>query len=82
MEYYFQGRNVGEVLLMIDHIIEWNCTHSPIKISIEFEKPRKELKTLLLLADVAFIGKDFAKFQGCKTKYEALEKNISLVKPR
>ncbi|XP_046674267.1 ketohexokinase-like [Homalodisca vitripennis] len=29
-----------------------------------------------------FVGKDFASFQGCKNKYDAVARNIALVKPK
>ncbi|XP_046673660.1 ketohexokinase-like [Homalodisca vitripennis] len=79
---HFEGRNVRQVVLMLKYVTEWNSAHSKIVTSVELEKPKDELKELLPLADVVFVGKDFASFQGCKNKYDAVARNIALVKPK
>lgn len=65
---------------MLAHLKQWNTEYPGVTTSVELEKAREELKLLLPLADVVFIGKDFAKFQGCKDRFDALQKNIGLVK--
>ncbi|XP_054268450.1 ketohexokinase-like isoform X2 [Macrosteles quadrilineatus] len=77
---HFQGRNVSEVSKMLAHLKQRNTKYPGVTTSVELEKAREELKLLLPLADVVFIGKDFAKFQGCKDGFDALQRNIGLVK--
>uniref|UniRef100_A0A1B6M8E5 Carbohydrate kinase PfkB domain-containing protein n=1 Tax=Graphocephala atropunctata TaxID=36148 RepID=A0A1B6M8E5_9HEMI len=67
---------------MLKYITDWNSTHSPIITSVELEKAKEEIKELLPLADVVFIGKDFGSFQGCKNMHEALARNVPFVKPK
>ncbi|XP_011165815.1 ketohexokinase isoform X2 [Solenopsis invicta] len=70
---HFEGRNVDEVLLMIQRIENYNnslnCTRDcatknriPITISVELESPRAGPRLLELLpyVDVAFVAKEFA----------------------
>lgn len=62
--YIFQARNPKETVQMIDLIVQWNKTNNKITISVEFEKPRKEILILAEHADVIFVGKDFASHLG------------------
>lgn len=69
---HFEGRNIDEVLLIIQHIENYNNSlnrtpdRMPITISIELESPRSgpRLLDLLPYVDVAFVAKDFAKNLG------------------
>lgn len=85
-----QGRNVPEVLLMMQHIENYNKSLVqkqsesiddsnkifPITISVELEKVKPELLDLLPYADIAFVSKDFAKSRGYINMSETL-KSIS-----
>ncbi|XP_001599395.1 ketohexokinase [Nasonia vitripennis] len=88
---HFEGRNIAEVLLMMQHIENYNRSlaqtssegddkfthhHLPITISVELEKMRPELLDLLPYADVAFVSKDFAECRGYVNMSETL-KNVS-----
>ncbi|XP_011496364.1 PREDICTED: ketohexokinase-like isoform X2 [Ceratosolen solmsi marchali] len=84
---HFEGRNISEVLLMMQHIENYNKSvtqrdsetneklsrYTPITISVELEKKRPELLDLLPYADVAFISKDFAKSRGYLNMSETLK---------
>ena len=60
---------------MIGYIRKWNENHAEkqIKISIEIEKPRPELRKLITLGDVVFISKDFAAACGFNSMLSAVE---------
>ncbi|XP_026667825.1 ketohexokinase-like [Ceratina calcarata] len=86
---HFEGRNMDQVLPMMQHVENHNntlnynqnsskeidMTQVPITISIELERPRQELLDLLPYADVAFIAKDFARSRGYDNMSETL-KNV------
>ncbi|KAF7987195.1 hypothetical protein HCN44_010863 [Aphidius gifuensis] len=77
---YFEGRNISNVLTMIQYIEDYNksCLTfensdcSKITISVELEKPNSELLDLLAYADVVFLAKDFAQSRGCNNMSETL----------
>ncbi|XP_033609889.1 ketohexokinase isoform X5 [Cryptotermes secundus] len=90
---HFEGRNVEEVVSMIELVEFWNenhisehdrghgLGHKALPISIEIEKPRAEMQDLIPWADVLFIGKDFAEFCGCTNMSETLKKIAQDAKP-
>ncbi|KAL6436707.1 hypothetical protein ACFW04_004858 [Cataglyphis niger] len=81
---HFEGRNIDEMLLMIQYIENYNNSLNdtnnydkkcmPITISVELESPRSgpRLLDLLSYTDVAFIAKDFAKNQGFNDMKEVI----------
>ncbi|KAK9296499.1 hypothetical protein QLX08_009541 [Tetragonisca angustula] len=88
---HFEGRNLTEVLSMMQCVENYNnmlnynqdtnsketkSSQAPITISVELERPRQELLDLLPYVDVAFISKDFAQSRGYDSMSETL-KNIS-----
>lgn len=88
---HFEGRNLNEVLSMMQCVENYNSmlnysqdTNSketdiaqvPITISVELERPKQELLDLLPYVDVAFISKEFAQSRGYDNMSETL-KNIS-----
>lgn len=88
---HFEGRNLAEVLSMLQCIENYNDMLScfqdstdkekdwnlvPITVSVELESPRQELLDLLPYVDVVFISKDFAQSRGYDNMSETL-KNIS-----
>ncbi|XP_071853979.1 ketohexokinase-like isoform X2 [Apostichopus japonicus] len=75
---HFEGRNVTEVLKMIDKINLHNENVSEddrITVSVEIEKPRIECQHLFPKGDVVFVSKDYARHQGYETAGECLEGN-------
>ncbi|XP_014229868.1 ketohexokinase-like [Trichogramma pretiosum] len=83
---HFEGRNISEVILMMQHIEAYNksltqketedskeSTQQPITISVEIEKMKVELLDLLPYADIAFVSKDFAKSRGYTNMSETLK---------
>lgn len=73
----FQGRNVTNVAKMITHVREYNQNASDrgsVTISVEIEKAKPELASLIPLADVVFVSKDYALFQGYSNMKETIEK--------
>ncbi|XP_069670591.1 ketohexokinase-like isoform X2 [Periplaneta americana] len=90
---HFEGRNVEEVISMVEWIEFWNETHSSehdrghglghkaLPISLEIEKPKAEMQDLIPRADVLFIGKDFAEFCGCTNMSDTLKKIAVDAKP-
>ncbi|XP_076634110.1 ketohexokinase [Colletes latitarsis] len=88
---HFEGRNLVEVLSMMQYVENYNNTLNysqgfsnketdwsqiPITVSVELERPQQELLDLLPYVDVAFISKDFAQSRGYDNMSETL-KNIS-----
>ncbi|XP_031850276.1 ketohexokinase isoform X2 [Nomia melanderi] len=88
---HFEGKNINEVLSMMQCIENYNNALSnsqdstdkemhkrqmPITVSVELERPDHELLDLLPYVDVAFISKDFAQSRGYDNMSETL-KNIS-----
>nr|XP_034175415.1 ketohexokinase-like [Osmia lignaria] len=88
---HFEGRNLNEVLSMMQCVENYNnmlnysqdsnnkeagISQIPITISVELECPKQELLDLLPYVDVAFISKDFARSRGYDNMSETL-KNIS-----
>lgn len=64
---------------MMESIENWNKSEGnqhQITVSVELEKPKPDLQDLIPLADVIFVGKDFAKFRGCVNMADTL-KNIA-----
>ncbi|KAI4500314.1 hypothetical protein M0802_004731 [Mischocyttarus mexicanus] len=79
---HFEGRNVTQVLSMMEHVYNFNQfmksinlissesskePHMNITISLELEKPEHGLLLLLPLAEIIFISKDFAQSRGYDT---------------
>ncbi|CAL7941049.1 unnamed protein product [Xylocopa violacea] len=88
---HFEGRNLNEVLSMMQCVENYNNMlnysqdndskeinkkHVPITVSVELEHPKQELLDLLAYVDVAFISKEFAQSRGYDNMSETL-KNIS-----
>lgn len=88
---YIQGRNITEVLSMMQYIESYNKSirllnkqnieksdtwNMTITISLELEKFIPELLDLLPYVDIVFISKDFAQSRGYKNMSETL-RNIS-----
>ncbi|KAJ8684464.1 hypothetical protein QAD02_020256 [Eretmocerus hayati] len=86
---HFEGRNVPQTLLMMQHVENYNNSVNlnsasspksvhwgPITVSVEMEKMRPEILDLLPYADVAFISKDFAESKGCINMSETI-RNMS-----
>nr|XP_002123654.1 ketohexokinase isoform X1 [Ciona intestinalis]XP_026696254.1 ketohexokinase isoform X1 [Ciona intestinalis] len=73
---HFEGRNIEEVVKMIDRVVKYNddnC-HSKITISVELEKPRRANSCLLLPhADLAVISQDYAEFNGQSSAIDAVD---------
>ncbi|XP_058795554.1 ketohexokinase-like [Phymastichus coffea] len=84
---HFEGRNVAEIVLMMQHIENYNKSitqkeiesadssihHLPITISVEIEKMRPDLLDTLPYVDAAFISKDFALSRGYVNMSETLK---------
>ncbi|KAG8230520.1 hypothetical protein J437_LFUL019223 [Ladona fulva] len=76
---HFEGRNMDAVSSMMNHIKTWrnepNISNSlPIPcISVELEKPKPGLLPLAKHADVVFIGKEFAKYNGWSDMEKAIK---------
>lgn len=88
---HFEGRNLNEVLSMMQCVENYNnmlnysqdsnskeiaSSQTPITVSVELENPKQELLDLLPYVDVAFISKDFAQSRGHDNMSETL-KDIS-----
>ena len=73
---HFEGRgNVTDIINMLEKVRDFRRERNvEIKVSVEFEKQRgaEFVRPLLDLADVVFIGKDFAQFLGYKTPEETV----------
>lgn len=83
---HFEGRrNVDEIIEMIRKIKAFkSSTNVEVVVSVELEKKREDLKKLLCLTDVLFIGKDFARFCGFSSAEEAVKEfysQVNVVKP-
>lgn len=85
---HFEGRNLNEVLSMMQCVENYNnmlnysqdnkeidTNQAPITISVELETPKQELLDLLPYVDLVFIAKDFAQSRGYENMSETL-KNI------
>ncbi|KAK3893741.1 hypothetical protein Pcinc_002445 [Petrolisthes cinctipes] len=74
---HFEGRNVANVVKMIEVVRKHNQKHQDSKsitISVEVEKAKAELDALIPLPDVLFVSKDYAKFKGFSNMAETVEK--------
>lgn len=63
MNVSLQGRNPEETIQMLQSIRLWNSTKSSenqIKVSLDMEKDRYDLSSLIPFVDVVFLGKDLA----------------------
>ncbi|KAG5336273.1 KHK Ketohexokinase, partial [Acromyrmex heyeri] len=79
---HFEGRHIDVVLLMIQHIDNYNNSlncdltknRMPITISVELESSRSGsgLLNLLSYVDVAFIAKEFAEYLGFSNMNEVI----------
>ncbi|XP_076307490.1 ketohexokinase-like isoform X1 [Tachypleus tridentatus] len=80
---HFQGRNVGEICKMIQHIQNWNENHPAdiIIVSVELEKARTSLRELLDKADLVFIEKDFVKLFGIEKMETAVQELSQMAHP-
>jgi len=65
---HFEARNCEQLKLMLVHAAQFKKT-----ISIEIEKPRAHIDSILDFADVLFISRPFAESQGFKTPEECLK---------
>ena len=82
---HFEGRrNVDEIIKMIKKIRDFSRERKlQIKISVELEKERAELRQLLKTeADVIFIGKDYAMFCGFTTPEETVNGLLNQVQTK
>lgn len=61
---HFEGRNVDETRLMLEHARRQAVAGV---ISIEIEKPREQIETLIPLADMVFYSRNYALSQGYET---------------
>lgn len=75
---HFEGRNTFEIEKMITYIRE---ERPSMKISIELEKPCRELLKLVPMADLVFVGKDFSIPNGWNDMENTLEQMKSHIKP-
>ncbi|XP_069988095.1 ketohexokinase isoform X2 [Penaeus vannamei] len=74
---HFEGRNVSNVVGMIEVVRKHNENHrdvKPIIISVELEKAKPELSSLIPKADIIFVSKDYAQFQGYTDMAETIDK--------
>lgn len=74
-----QGRNVAEVEVMLNYLAK--CKVESVTISVELEKPRAELNSLLPLVDVVFLGRDYAQFRGWNNAQDAVVAAVQEAKP-
>ncbi|XP_065844649.1 ketohexokinase-like [Oscarella lobularis] len=83
---HFEGRNASHVSKMIHAIRQYNNNSSQesskITISVEIEKTKPEIQSLLPEGDVVFISKDFSRHHGCQTASEALRHFASKTRPQ
>ncbi|XP_042234571.1 ketohexokinase-like isoform X2 [Homarus americanus] len=73
---HFEGRNVSNVTKMIERIRQYNRSHQDcgcITISVEIEKAKPELESLIPLPDVLFVSKDYAMFKGYSSMAETVK---------
>ncbi|XP_071441055.1 ketohexokinase-like [Hetaerina americana] len=75
---HFEGRNIEAISSMMDSIRQWRDMHSTgtcalPTISVELEKPKPGLLSLAILADIIFIGKDFALYHEWNEMESAIE---------
>ena len=61
---HFEGRNVAETCLMIEHA---RARHPVLPISVEMEKPREGMEQLSGLADLLLYSRHFAEHRGFHT---------------
>ncbi|KFO23352.1 Ketohexokinase [Fukomys damarensis] len=70
-----KGRNASEQVKMLQRIEQHNAKlplEQQIRVSVEIEKPRKELFQLFSYGEVVFVSKDVAKHLGFQSAAEAL----------
>ncbi|KAL1124539.1 hypothetical protein AAG570_001165, partial [Ranatra chinensis] len=81
---HFEGRNIDELLKMMVYVSDYNSNGclSPVKVSLEIEKPNSDLLNLAPLADVVFIGKDFAVHYGWVNMEDAVDVMKFYIKSR
>ncbi|XP_042892524.1 ketohexokinase-like isoform X2 [Penaeus japonicus] len=81
---HFEGRNVSNVVGMIEVVRKHNGSHKDVKpviISVELEKSKPELSSLIPKADVIFVSKDYAQFQGYTDMAQTIDKIHSETRP-
>lgn len=69
---------------MIEVVRKHNESHKdvkPIIISVELEKSKPELSSLIPKADVIFVSKDYAQFQGYTDMAQTIDKIHSETRP-
>ncbi|XP_010603083.1 ketohexokinase isoform X5 [Fukomys damarensis] len=72
---HIEGRNASEQVKMLQRIEQHNAKlplEQQIRVSVEIEKPRKELFQLFSYGEVVFVSKDVAKHLGFQSAAEAL----------
>lgn len=77
-------RNESEIAKMVSIVDKFNSSHlaeDRIVVSVELEKPRQSLLQLVDKADVVFMSKDFARFCGFSSAFEAVESFRGKIKP-
>ena len=82
---HFEGRNIEEVLKMMNYLKEYNeslAKDEKIFVSVETEKPSRKKQLLLMpLADLVVVSQDFAEAKNYKTACEAVIAFKSYCKP-
>nr|CAB3258508.1 ketohexokinase [Phallusia mammillata] len=82
---HFEGRNIPEVLKMLDHVTAYNQKHpdEQIILSVDLERPnRKNIEQLIPYVDVLLVGRDFALGKGIQSAMEAVEHYRTVAKKR
>uniref|UniRef100_A0A915PPY2 Carbohydrate kinase PfkB domain-containing protein n=1 Tax=Setaria digitata TaxID=48799 RepID=A0A915PPY2_9BILA len=71
---HFEGRNFENLIPMIEYVRNARRNNKRPKISLECEKTQdfETLENAILLVDVVFVSKDFARKKGFKNKEEAV----------
>lgn len=85
MYFFMQGRNITEVINMLNHIQHWNHRNGIDHIiitSVEVEKDKPDMNKLIPYADYIFVGKDYAVNKGCKNMNEAASRFHKLARPK
>ncbi len=69
---HFEGRNYVEVRKMIDFVREIRGDSSYPEISVEIEKTKPNIETLIAGADYIFLSKEFSKTRGFPDMFSAV----------
>lgn len=72
---HFEGRNVGQLSLMLQHIQQQGVD---VTISLEIEKPRDGIESLIGIPDIVFFSKAFAMLQKAETATDFLQRFVKV----